>query len=225
MNRINEIGDTVKGQEMLGRAAERAFQRGLNASGNEREKYWDTQYDLYQTAAGNSRKHLDGSGAHYQRGRNAEYDKNWDDGRYTWSKKHKTNNESKNMNKKLIRLTESDLHKIVKESVDRILNEKTLEDWQEKYLSQNSSPLCDFVVNKGNKDIHYVGLPKTKYTQNDFNVLSNDWDALTNAFKKNRDIWYITNEELFSNLSNDVFPHDRFYWIALTKNGQMFKIG
>lgn len=32
-------------------------------------------------------------------------------------------NESKNMNKKLIRLTESDLHKIVKESVNRILNE------------------------------------------------------------------------------------------------------
>jgi len=28
------------------------------------------------------------------------------------------------MNKKLIRLTESDLHKIVKESVNRILNER-----------------------------------------------------------------------------------------------------
>lgn len=32
-------------------------------------------------------------------------------------------NESKNMNKKLIRLTESDLHKIVKESINRILKE------------------------------------------------------------------------------------------------------
>ena len=32
-------------------------------------------------------------------------------------------NESKNMNKKLIRLTESDLHRIVKESVKRILKE------------------------------------------------------------------------------------------------------
>ena len=31
--------------------------------------------------------------------------------------------ESKNMNKKLIRLTESDLHKIVKESIQRIMNE------------------------------------------------------------------------------------------------------
>ena len=32
-------------------------------------------------------------------------------------------NESKNMNKKVIRLTESDLHRIVKESVKKILNE------------------------------------------------------------------------------------------------------
>ena len=32
-------------------------------------------------------------------------------------------NESKNMNKRLIRLTESDLHKIVKESVKRVLKE------------------------------------------------------------------------------------------------------
>lgn len=127
--------------------------------------------------------------------------------------------------RRTVRLRESELRRMISESVRRVLNEKTLENWQEKYLSQNSSPLCDFVVNKGNKDIHYVGLPKTKYTQNDFNVLSNDWDALTNAFEKNRDIWYITNEELFSKLSNDVFPHDRYYWIALTKNGQMFKIG
>jgi hypothetical protein len=34
-------------------------------------------------------------------------------------------NESRNMNKKLIRLTESDLHMIVKESVNRILREST----------------------------------------------------------------------------------------------------
>ena len=33
-----------------------------------------------------------------------------------------------NMNKKLIRLTESDLHKIVKESVNRVLNESTIFD-------------------------------------------------------------------------------------------------
>ena len=32
-------------------------------------------------------------------------------------------NESKNMNKKLVRLTESDIHRIVKESVNKILNE------------------------------------------------------------------------------------------------------
>lgn len=41
------------------------------------------------------------------------------------------------MNKKLIRLTENDLHRIVKESVYRILNEnKTLYDYYEKDLNR-----------------------------------------------------------------------------------------
>ena len=45
---------------------------------------------------------------------------------YQASKEQNENNiqmESKNMNKKLIRLTESDLHKIVKEAINKILNE------------------------------------------------------------------------------------------------------
>ena len=39
-------------------------------------------------------------------------------------------NESKHMNKKLIRLTESDLHRIVKESVNRILRE-SIDPWED----------------------------------------------------------------------------------------------
>jgi signal transduction histidine kinase len=45
---------------------------------------------------------------------------------YQASKEHKENNvqmESKKKNKKLIRLTESDLHRIVRESVNKILKE------------------------------------------------------------------------------------------------------
>lgn len=141
MNRINEIGDTVRGQEMLGRTAERAHQRAQRTSGADKQRHEKTEWDAYQTAAGNSRKHLDGSGAHFARGRDAEYDEHWDDGRYPWSKKRKAKNESKSMNKALIRLTEQDLHKIVKESVNKILMEvnfggKSLhgsnpEDWME----------------------------------------------------------------------------------------------
>jgi hypothetical protein len=123
MNIINEIGDTVRGQEMLGRTAERAHQRAQRTSGADKQRHEKTEWDAYQTAAGSSRKHLDGSGAHFARGRDAEYDEHWDDGRYPWSKKHKSKNESRNMNKKLIRLTESDLHKIVKESVEKIIKE------------------------------------------------------------------------------------------------------
>ncbi|MBR7029908.1 MAG: hypothetical protein IKI06_01550 [Prevotella sp.] len=42
--------------------------------------------------------------------------------------RNKNKNESKNMNNKLIRLTESDLHRIVKESVKKVLNERTFGD-------------------------------------------------------------------------------------------------
>ena len=49
------------------------------------------------------------------------------------------NNESKNMNKKLIRLTESDLHRIVKESVDKILMEAQSEDASESIDENNTN--------------------------------------------------------------------------------------
>ncbi len=157
MNRINEIGDTVRGQEMLGRTAERAHQRAQRTSGADKQRHEKTEWDAYQTAAGNSRKHLDGSGAHFARGRDAEYDEHWDDGRYPWSKKHKSKNESKTMNKKLIRLTEGDLHRIVKESVNRVLKEGvefSSEDPQEEWmyyqykLQQEFDELGIMVLNK-----------------------------------------------------------------------------
>lgn len=140
MNRINEIGDTVRGQEMLGRTAERAHQRAQRTSGADKQRHEKTEWDAYQTAAGNSRKHLDGSGAHFARGRDAEYDEHWDDGRYPWSKKHKSKNESRNMNKKLIRLTESDLHRIVKESVEKILSESEYDNFFDWADNSSASP-------------------------------------------------------------------------------------
>ena len=60
MNIINEIGDTVRGQEMLGRTAERAHQRAQRTSGADKQIHEKTEWDAYQTSAGNSRKHLDG---------------------------------------------------------------------------------------------------------------------------------------------------------------------
>ena len=47
---------------------------------------------------------------------------------YIEASKLRNKNESKNMNNKLIRLTESDLHRIVKESVKKVLNERTFGD-------------------------------------------------------------------------------------------------
>ena len=49
------------------------------------------------------------------------------------------NNESKNMNMKLIRLTESDLHRIVKESVEQILKESNYENYFDWAKRSNAS--------------------------------------------------------------------------------------
>jgi hypothetical protein len=116
MDRINEIGDTKKGQEMLGRTAERAYQRAQRTSGADKNRYMRTYNDAYKTGGKSSNKHLGGSREHFDNGRDYEYEK--------WADEHNGNvAESKTMNKKLIRLTESDLHKIVKESVNKIINE------------------------------------------------------------------------------------------------------
>lgn len=123
MNRINEIGDTPKGQEMLGR---------LQARNNWKQK-GNTDRDIESYA----KKHwIDNSGKRVYGG---DLEKSYIDGNeketnnivkplfksvYDSIEKYKQRkNESKNMNKKLIRLTESDLHKIVKESVNKIINE------------------------------------------------------------------------------------------------------
>lgn len=60
-------------------------------------------------------------------------------------------NESKNMNKKLIRLTENDLHRIVKESVNRVINEIHLgngsidfDDWHITSLKSNEDGYYEF---------------------------------------------------------------------------------
>lgn len=115
-NRINEIGDTPKGQEALGRTAERAYQRAQRTSGADKKRYEKTFNDAYRTGGKSANKHLGGSREHFDNGRDYEHEK--------WEKEHNGNvAESKNMNKKIIRLTESDLHRIVKESVKRVLKE------------------------------------------------------------------------------------------------------
>lgn len=70
---------------------------------------------------------------------------------YQASKEQNENNiqmESKNMNKKLIRLTESDLHRIVKESVNKILNEMS----PEMYLNYQKGRLNQANQAKANGD-------------------------------------------------------------------------
>ena len=75
------------------------------------------------------------------------------------NKQYKSNT---NMNKKLIRLTESDLHKIVKESVKRILRESNIPRYEQPVFIDCSSPNdADVSVEIGFNDyassLFYVG--------------------------------------------------------------------
>ena len=75
------------------------------------------------------------------------------------NKQYKSNT---NMNKKLIRLTESDLHKIVKESVKRILRESNIPRYEQPVFIGWSSPSdADVIVEIGFNDyaasLFYVG--------------------------------------------------------------------
>ena len=133
MNIINEIGDTPKGQEMLGRTAERAYQRAQRTNGADKKRYMRTYNDAYKIGGKSSNKHLGGSREHFDNGRDYEYEK--------WADEHNGNvTESKNMNKKLIRLTESDLHRIVKESVEKILSESEYDNFFDWADNSSASP-------------------------------------------------------------------------------------
>lgn len=106
MKTINEIGDTSKGQYMLGSVASRANNRAsaANLGTKERRKQRVKAFDTTHKAESNRLAYNKGY-----------FHKGWDD--------ENNKNESKNLNKALIRLTESDLHRIVLESVNKILKE------------------------------------------------------------------------------------------------------
>ena len=123
MNRINEIGDTPRGQYMLGRLSQSYGEPNLYSDD------YDEVPEIADYASRNWRK--DDNARAFNLGKGDETNTKWvDDGNQrNFRKMHnlpqfenKQNNRI-DMNKKLIRLTESDLHRIVKESVNRVLNE------------------------------------------------------------------------------------------------------
>ena len=142
MDRINEIGDTPKGQYALGQVYARANKRrsGITDAWTKQmpkkkyytaaeyypkgtKKYDDIMHDAKSEAECPPNRKINMKPVVYN---DKGYETtNFGLGIMDYEKSHKTN-ESKqytNMNKKLIRLTEGDLHKIVKESVNRVLRE------------------------------------------------------------------------------------------------------
>ena len=59
------------------------------------------------------------------------------------------------MNKKLIRLTESDLHRIVKESVNKILREMDGDEWADDSLKQQETNIKDQQARSEGKEPYY----------------------------------------------------------------------
>ena len=142
MDRINEIGDTPKGQYALGQVYARANKRrsGIADAWTKQmpkkeyytaaeyypkgtKKYDDIMYDAKSEAECPPNRKVNMKSVVYN---DKGYETtNFGLGIMDYEKSHKTNENKQytNMNKKLIRLTESDLHRIVKESVNRIVEE------------------------------------------------------------------------------------------------------
>ena len=142
MDRINEIGDTPKGQYALGQVYARANKRrsGITDAWTKQtpkkeyytaveyypkgtEKYDDIMHDAKSEAECPPNRKVNMKPVVYN---DKGYETtNFGLGIMDYEKSHKTNENKQytNMNKKQIRLTESDLKQIVKESVNKILNE------------------------------------------------------------------------------------------------------
>ena len=125
MNNINEIGDTPKGQYALGRVAGRAAGRK-----DYRKKGEFSRKDVrnLKWTEGLANTYHDGRIGGFADGFNDAYMKEYGE---RCGEPYEKWNESKEVNRKLIRLTESDLHKIVKQSVNKILKESSWADGAE----------------------------------------------------------------------------------------------
>ena len=80
------------------------------------------------------------------------------------------------MNKKLIRLTESDLHRIVKETANRVLNEIS-DATKQSYINgrrqqgRGNRPLSNTMIKKGEKDLAKYKAMETTTSLSDMHSL------------------------------------------------------
>ena len=139
MNRINEIGDTPRGQYMLGRLSQSYGEPNLYSDD------YDEVPEIADYASRNWRK--DGNARAFDLGKGDEANTKWvDDGNqrnfrkmYNLPQFENKQNNRMDMNKKLIRLTESDLHRIVKQSVNKILKESSYDSMGNFNKESNNS--------------------------------------------------------------------------------------
>ena len=180
MNRLNEIGDTPKGQYSLGQVYARANKRrrGIIDDWNKQmpkkeyytaaeyypkgtKKYDDIMHDAKAEAECPPNRKVNMKPVVYN---DKGYETtNFGLGVMDYEKSHKTNENKQytNMKKRIIRLTEGDLHRIVKKSVNRILREsyedylaslspeefreRTEQDMYNVYGNQSQYPAYEYI--------------------------------------------------------------------------------
>ena len=111
---INEIGDTPRGQRALGAVAARSIHRMHNALDDDQPEeaaYWDN--------VANDAARIGHNNVNPDWDEETEY---FDDGVDYWHNNLRQY-ETKSIKKDLIRLTESNLYRIIKESIDEIAKE------------------------------------------------------------------------------------------------------
>ena len=187
MDRINEIGDTPKGQYALGQVYARANKRrsGITDAWTKqmpkKEYYTAAEYypkgtEKYDDIIHNAKSEAECPPNRKVNMKPVVYnDKGYETtnfglGIMDYEKSHKTNENKQytNMNKKQIRLTESDLKQIVKESVGKILSEA--------YGTPDA---------KTQKDVDYIRRNNSDYGQLTM-ILKNLFDSVVDFRKKSR---------------------------------------
>ena len=100
------------------------------------------------------------------------------------------------MNKKLIRLTEADLHRIVKESVNRILRESTKPNRRGRRRMNEGGHISyqdeDGTIHTNSKDT-YRGVPSSKFKWSAPEILWHGKLIICNEFEDN--LWVVFNSE------------------------------
>ena len=132
------------------------------------------------------------------------------------------------MNKKLIRLTESDLHRIVKESVERLLSEAGM-PFGGEFVMKHPSKKYTLYFNKGIRDSQDAEDKKSGKYPNPYNGWSkrvNDGNDNWSNADFNHEDWYMYDDDdasLTAERLQGYDPKGAYHWDMFRKGNKPIK--